>query len=60
MMELKKLTLKDGEQIRIVADIELSVLITRHGDKLKLEGPFNCASTTATLTRSGLKLTDKI
>ena len=57
MMELKKLTLKDGEQIRIVADPELSVLITRHGDKLKLEGPLNCAETTAILTRSGLKLT---
>ena len=59
-MELKKLTLQDGEQIRIVADPELSVLITRHSDKLKLEGPFNCTETTAILTRSGLKLTDKI
>ena len=59
-MELKKLTLKDGEQIRIVADLELSVLITRHGDKLKLEGPFNCTETTAILIRSGLKLTREI
>ena len=59
-MELKRLTLKDGEQIRIVADLELSVLITRHGDKLKLEGPFNCTETTAILTRSGLKLTREI
>ena len=59
-MELKRLTLKDGEQIRIVADLELSVLITRHGDKLKLEGPFNCTETTAILSRLGLKLTREI
>ena len=58
-MELKRLTLKDGEQIRIVVDLELSVFITRYGDKLKLEGPFNNAKTTAILTRSGLKLTEK-
>jgi hypothetical protein len=59
MMELKKLTLQDGEQIDIGADIELSVTITRHGDSLKIEGPVNCISTTAILTRSGLKLTRK-
>lgn len=59
-MELKRLTLKDGEQIDIEADIELSVTITRHGDCLKIEGPVNCASTTAILTRSGLKLTKAI
>lgn len=59
-MELKKLTLQDGESIRIGADLELSVRITRHGDNLKIEGPFNCADTTAILTREGLKLTEKI
>lgn len=56
-MKLKKLTLQDGESIRIGADLVLSVCITRHGDVLKIEGPVNCASTTAILTRSGLKLT---
>jgi len=59
-MELKKLTLQDGESIRIGADLELSVLITRHGDTLKIAGPFNCADTTAILTREGLKLTRKV
>ena len=59
-MELKKLNLKDGEQIKIGADLELSIIITRYGDKLKIEGPHNCLSETAILTRSGLKLTRKI
>ena len=59
-MELKKSTLQDGESIRIGVDLELSVRITRHCDTLKIEGPVNCASTTAILTRSGLKLTREI
>ena len=59
-MELKKLTLRDGESIRIGADLELSVRSTRHGDKLKIEGPLNCAETTAILTYEGLKLTREI
>ena len=56
-MKLNRLTLQDGESIKIQADLELSLRITRCGDKLKIEGPFNCASTTAILTREGLKLT---
>ena len=56
-MELRRLNLKDGEQIAIGADIELSITITRCGDKLKIEGPYNGLSETAILTRSGLKLT---
>lgn len=59
-MELRKLTLQDGESIRVGADLELSVTITRHGDNLKIEGPFNCTSGTAILTRDGLKLTKEI
>ena len=56
-MELKKLTLQDGEQIKIGVDSELSIMITRYGDKLKIEGPFNSSDTAAILTRSGLKIT---
>lgn len=59
-MELRRLTLQDGEYIRIGADLELSVRITRHGDTLKLEGPFNNDDTTAILSRSGLKITREI
>ena len=59
-MELNRLTLQDGEQIKIQADLELSIRITRYGDKLKIEGPFNCEATTAILTRDGLKLTEEI
>ena len=55
-MELRKLNLKDGEQITIGADLELSITITRYGDKLKIEGPYNGLSTTAILTREGLKI----
>ena len=60
MMELKKLTLQDGEHIRIGMDLELSIRITRHGDKLKIVGPHNSEATTAILTRSGLKMTREI
>lgn len=59
-MELKKLTLQDGEQIRIGADTELSVWLTRYGDSLRIEGPFNNRSTTAILTRDGLQTTMKV
>lgn len=59
-MNLSKLMLQDGEQIQIGADLELSVWITRYGDKLKIEGPLNCASSTAILTRDGFKMTREL
>ena len=56
-MELKRLTLKDGEQIRVGADLELSIIITRYGDKLRVDGPFNNNSVTALLSKDGFKIT---
>ena len=56
-MELRKLNLKDGEQIKIGADCELSITITRYGDKLKIQGPAYSETSTAIMSREGLKLT---
>jgi len=56
-MNLNKLHLKDGEQIRIGIDREVCMWITRYGDKLKIEGPLNNTKSTAILSSGGLKLT---
>ena len=56
-MNLDKLYLKDGEQIRIGIDREACMWITRYGDKLKIEGPFNKTKSTAILSSDGLTLT---
>lgn len=56
-MNLSKLYLEDGEQIRIGIDREVCMWITRYGDKLKIEGPLNNTKSTAILSSDGLKLT---
>ena len=56
-MNLSKLYLEDGEQIRIGIDREVCMWITRYGNKLKIEGPLNNAKSTAILSSDGLKLT---
>ena len=56
-MNLRKLHLEDGEQIKIGVDREVCMWITRYGDKLKVEGPLNNMKSTAMLSKDGLKLT---
>ena len=52
--------LEDRGHIRIGINNELSIIITRCGDTLKIEGPFNNKLTTAILTNDGLKTTMKV
>jgi len=55
-MELRKLKLEDGEQIKIIGCDGVEMWITRYGHTLKIEGPLNKRKGKASISNDGMQL----